>query len=420
MQYLTATVNICNMLHRHILTELQAFLKIMPVVLIAGARQAGKTTLVESISGETGYTFVTLDDEFTLSNASRDPSGWLASLPKPLIIDEVQRLPELFLSIKRDVDQHRVPGRYLLTGSANPMLLPRLGDSLAGRIGIVPLFPFSQSEIQHTDPDLFIRSLFADSISFRQYEPLSHSTLYGMLLKGGFPPVQGFGIADIERWVRSYLQTIMERDVRDIAQIEGIREFPRLFRLLATRSGMLLNVSDVSRSLGMVNVTVNRYLRLLETLYFVNLLPSWYSNRAKRVIKSPKLHLSDTAILAQLLDTDEQRLLGDPSLLGQFLESFVFSELLKQKSWSSIRCELYHFRDGDHEVDFVLERSDGTLVGIEVKSARSIRSDDLKGLKHLQAISKKQFKQGLILHLGSQVESLGHNLWAVPLQALWQ
>jgi hypothetical protein len=169
----------------------------------------------------------------------------------------------------------------------------------------------------------------------------------------------------------------------------------------------------------MVNVTVNRYIRLLETLFFIHLLPAWYTNLGKRIIKAPKLHLCDTAILGQLLGVDRGRLQKDPHLAGQFLESFVFSELQKLKSWSPIRFDIYHFRDGDFEVDLVLEKPDKTIVGIEVKSARSLNADDLKGLKHLKKLSKGHFKRGIVLHPGTQIEPLGDDLWAFPIASLW-
>jgi predicted AAA+ superfamily ATPase len=408
-----------KMLKRHIQNELESFLKIMPVVLIAGARQTGKTTLVESLSQNSHYTYVTFDDEFTLTNARNDPAGWLASLPKPLLIDEVQRAPEIFLPIKRDVDQHRNPGRYLITGSANPLLLPRLGDSLAGRMGIVNLYPFSQGELKNIQ-ETFISKIFADELPFQKFKPLEITELHLMILRGGFPVAHFLNdLQDINRWVRSYLQTMMERDVRDISNIEGLRELPRLFRLLATRCGNLLNASEISRSLGMVNMTLNRYMRLLEILYFIYLLPAWYSNLGKRVTKSPKFYICDTAIMAQLMEVNQDRLQNDPSLAGQFLENFIFTELLKQRSWSSIPFELYHFRDGDAEVDFVLEQPDGSVVGIEVKSANKVRTDDLKGLKHLKKLSESKFKRGIVLHSGSQIELLEKDIYAIPLQALW-
>ncbi|MBS0648458.1 MAG: ATP-binding protein [Verrucomicrobia bacterium] len=408
------------MLKRHIMKELNAHLNLMPVVLLKGARQAGKTTLVEEFAKERGYSYVTFDDEIPLASALRDPAGWIMSLPKPIIIDEVQRVPEIFLPIKREVDQNRTPGRYLLTGSANPLLSPRLGDSLAGRMGILNLFPFSQGEIQQKN-ETFLSKIFADSFTNENVDPFSPSALYQTILRGGFPSVQNLSDPkDIKRWVRSYLQTMMERDVRDLSNIEGLRDFPRLLQLLATRSAKLLNVADVARNMGMVTMTLSRYLGLLEALFMIYLLPGWYTNLGKRLIKSPKLHLCDTAIMAQLMDINEARLQGDPSLTGYFLETFVFTELLKQKSWSSIPFELYHFRDGDDEVDFILERPDRTIVGIEVKNARSLNKDDLKGLQHLQKIGKEHFKRGIILHPSDKIEFLGNDLWAVPLQLLWK
>lgn len=408
------------MLKRHISEELKSYLELMPVVLLIGARQTGKTTLVEALVKERGMSYVTLDDESSLSSALRDPSGWIDSLVKPVVIDEVQRAPELFLAIKRDVDQNRLPGRYLLTGSANPLLLPRLGDSLAGRMGVLHLLPFSQGELKQ-QKEGFIPMVFADAFVSKSFPPLSFDALSQIFLKGGFPPVQILkDLKDVKRWFRSYFQTMMERDVRDIANIEGLREFPRLFRLLATRTGMLLNISEISRSMGMVNMTLNRYLRILESLFFTYLLPAWFSNLGKRIIKAPKLYVCDTALLSHLMEVDEERLQNDLSMQGQFLESFVFSELIKQKSWSSICFELYHFRDGDYEVDFVLEKTNGTIVGIEVKSTKSLSAEDLRGLNHLKKMAKKKFKRGIILHRGTQIERLDEDLWACPVQSLWE
>ena len=407
------------MIHRNIQKELDALLHIMPVTLLTGARQTGKTTLVEAIAQSKGYFSVTFDDEMSLSNARKDPFGWLMSLPKPLLIDEVQRVPDIFLSIKRDVDQNRLAGRYLLTGSANPLLLPKLSDSLAGRLGVVHLFPFSQGELRNGF-ETFLTNIFNDSFSLRETVSLQEDELHQILLRGGFPPLQALSsLQDTQRWMRSYLQTMLERDVRDIANIESLRDFPRLFQLLAIRSGTILNTSELSRSIGMVNVTLSRYLKLLETVFFIYLLPPWHSHLGKRIIKSPKLHLCDTAMQASLLGVDTTRLQTDPYLMGALLESFVFSELLKQISWDSTPYKLFHFRDVDREVDFVLEKADQSLVGIEVKKTRKIAGDDLKGLKHLRHLSEGRFKRGILLYRGDRIERLEDTLWAVPLQALW-
>jgi len=405
------------MLERHIKNELQEYLNIMPVVLLSGARQTGKTTLAKSL--RPSYQYVTFDDDMILSNAKRDPAGWLSQMPKPIILDEIQRVPEIFLAIKKDVDENREAGRYLLTGSANPLLLPNLSDSLAGRMGIVNLYPFSQGELLGKK-EKFIDKIFSSKIEFQEYDNFSFEELYEIYFKGGFPPVQLLNTEkDVSRWILSYLQTIMSKDIRDITNIEKLSELPNLFKLLATRSSMLINFADLSRSLGMVNMTLRRYLRLLEILFFVYLLPPWFSNMGKRITKSPKLHLCDIAMLKYLLDVDKNRLIKNPTYTGPFLENFVFTEFLKQKSWNDFNFDIFHFRDGNHEVDFVLEKQDGTIIGIEVKSAKTLQKKDFSGLLYLKKIAKEKFKRGIILHLGNQIQPVFENIWAMPIQSLW-
>ncbi|HEX4839874.1 MAG TPA: ATP-binding protein [Rhabdochlamydiaceae bacterium] len=405
------------MYKRHVRTELEKHLKIFPAVLLTGARQTGKTTLVEEVAQSKGYHFVTLDDDIALSSAIRDPAGWLASLPKPVIIDEIQRAPEIFLPMKLDIDKNRKPGRYLLTGSSNPFLSPDLADSLAGRMGILNLYPLSQGEL-HGSEETFINKVFANSFEIEKVQPLTN--LIEILLQGGFPPVQSLdGASDVQRWFKSYLQTMLERDIVDISNIEGLREIPRLLQLLATRSSMILNAADLSRTLGMVTMTLSRYMSLLEAIFFIHYLPGWYSNLGKRITKSSKLHLCDTAMMAQLMDVNATRLQKDSALMGHFLETFAFNELHKQNSWLASSCKLFHFRDGDYAVDLVLEKPDQSIVGIEVKTSRSLHADDLKGLRHLQKIAGNHFKRGIVLHQGTNIEFLGDDLWACPIQILW-
>jgi len=403
---------------RFIEEKLLSYLKFMPVVLIRGARQTGKTTLTHMLGKENGYKFYNLDEALELHNAGENAVGWISQIEKPAIIDEVQKAPEIFLPIKVDVDQNRIPGRYLLTGSANPLLLPRMGDSLAGRMGIIDLFPFSQSEIRKKESS-FINNIFANEMPAKSFSSLPKEELSDLLFRGGFPYVQTLSESQISGWMGSYLQMILDRDVRDLSQIEGLREFPLLFRLLASRTGNLLNLSDVSRSLGISAPTLKRYISLLEALFFIYLLPGWYTNLGKRVTKSPKIHLCDTGILSYLLNANEEKIENDPLLLGPMLETFVFTELQKMRSWSSIRFDLYHFRDLSHEVDFVLEQPDGTIVGIEVKSTHSINSADLRGLRHLKSISKGKFFRGIVLYCGNQVGCYDDNLFVLPIQSLW-
>ncbi len=408
------------MLKRHIDSRLKKYLTLFPVTLLTGARQSGKTTLLELISQGDGFHYYTFDDSSIFASAKEDPANWVNFIRKPAIIDEVQRVPEIFLPIKHDVDQNRKKGRYLLTGSANPLLLPKCGDSLAGRMGILSLFPFSQGEIRKA-PSSFIDILFSEEFSPGNISFLEKEELVHILTRGGFPPTISFREDDdIQIWVESYLRAMIERDVRDIANITGIAEFPRLIKMLAYRSSSLINFSEVSRTLGMANITMNRYLRILETLFFVHLLPAWYTNRGKRLTKTPKIHLCDTAFLSQLLEIDQTRLFKDSHLMGQFLETFVFTELQKLKSYSNKRFELFHFRNGTKEVDFVIERAMDEIYGLEIKASVSVSASDIKGLVHLREITKEKFKRGLVLYAGNRIEQLAVDIWAVPIQILWQ
>lgn len=405
------------MLKRHISKKLEKYIQLFPVTLVIGAHQSGKTTLAGK---KNGYTYYTFDDPSSFANAKEDPASFIEFIQKPAILDEVQRGAEIFLPIKYDVDQNRKKGRYLLTGSANPLLLPKCGDSLAGRMGILTLYPFSQAELLQKKSH-FLEALFGEGFAPRQLDPIEKETWAQILTRGSFPPTITLDSeADVQIWIESYLRSMMDRDIRDLANISGITEFPRLLRLLAYRSASLLNFSEVSRTLGMANVTLNRYVRLLETLFFVHFLPAWYTNHGKRLTKTPKIHLCDTSFLAHLLDVNSEKLLKDPSLLGQFLETFVFTELQKLQSVSEVRFNLFHFRDGTKEVDFVIERSANEIYGIEVKSSSSVANADLKGLKHLRESSNGKFKKGLILHTGKRIEQMSEDIWAVPIQALWQ
>lgn len=394
------------------------FLEFMPAVLIRGARQTGKTTFVEQVMRENGWAYATFDDELVLTEAMRNPEAWLSAMSKPLVIDEIQRFPEIFRVIKKLIDEDRKPGQYLLTGSADPLLLPRLGDSLAGRLGIVDFYPLSSDELSRSK-GTFLDSVFSGEFQ-THYQTLPEPELYDRILTGGFPIPQTLGKqTQIKQWMNAYLQTMLERDVRDISRVEGLSEFPRLLKLLAIRSGTLLNLSEISRALGMVNVTIKRYTSLLQALFFVSFVPAWYTNLGKRLMKTPKLHVCDTGIITSLLEIDAEKLDRDRDLLGRLLETFVFTEIQKQKSWFERDFQIYHFRDGKHEVDLLLETAAGELIGIEVKCSTKLRSDDLSGLRYLQSITGENFKQGVVLYLGDEVREISQNMVALPIQALW-
>lgn len=407
-------------LARHAAARLHTALADRPVVLLHGARQTGKTTLVRAVAEQSGSRYVTLDDLTTLAAARSDAAGFLAGFAQPLVVDEVQRAPELLLAIKAAVDRKRVPGRFLLTGSANVLQVPRVAESLAGRMEIVPLWPFSQGEIDGSEEG-FIDAAFGDALPVLL--PSSSSVrLIDRVLRGGYPEAAPIKSADRRRaWFDAYVTTILQRDVRDLARIEGLTDLPRLLALLSSRPMAQLNYADLSRGTGLPQSTLKRYFALLEAVFLVRLLPPWHANIGKRLVKTPKVVLTDTGLAAHLLGIDDARVARDRALLGGLLENFVAMELVKQTAWSADPPALYHFRthEGD-EVDLVLERRGGTLVGIEVKSAGTVSASDFKGLRALAGIAGRSFRRGIVLYTGSEVVPFGAGLFALPVEALWR
>ena len=410
------------MLKRHIASQIVTALSDTPVVLLNGARQTGKSTLVQQLASERGASkYLTLDNAATLAAARFDPTSLLTGFSGTLVIDEVQRAPELYLALKETVDQDRRPGRFLLTGSANVLLLPRLSESLVGRMEIVTLWPFSQGELAGTRETL-IERLFAAKFTLPASAEFNRSDLLQRLLLGGYPEVMTR--TDVERrqsWFGSYLTTLLQRDVREFANIEGLTDLPRLLALLAARASSLLNLADVSRAISIPQTTLKRYLTLLEMAFLVLPLPAWSNNLGKRLVKAPKLMLNDTGLIAALLGLNEERLGNDGALLGSLLENFVVSEVRKQITWSRTRPQLFHFRtQTGQEVDLVLEDATGKLVGIEVKASAQISSSDFKGLRALQELTGKRFHRGILLYTGTQALPFGPDVYALPLPCLWQ
>lgn len=393
-----------------------------PVVFLNGARQTGKSTLARHIaSQEHPARYVTLDDAVALSSVRSDPTGFLAGLDGPVVLDEVQRAPELFLPLKAEVDRRRQPGRFLLTGSTDVLLLPRLSDSLAGRMEILTLWPLSQGEV-HTRREGFLDAAFGRSFPLRDVAPaLDRAQLIRMLLFGGYPPVLRRTLeARRSAWFGAYINTILQRDVRDLANIEGLTSLPRLLTLLATQACSLVNFSELSRGLAMPQSTLKRYFTLLETTFLVQTLPAWSANLGKRLVKSPKLLLNDTGLMAYLLGLNDERLLADNTSLGPLLENFVVMELRKQAGWSATQPKLFHFRlQTGQEVDLVMEDAAGDLVGIEVKASATVGASDFRGLRTLAELTGKRFRRGLLLYTGREALPFGSNLYALPVESLW-
>lgn len=408
------------MFKRHVYNQVQKALSRSPVVLLNGARQTGKTTLALEFAKEKNYSYYTFDDEITLLTAKANISGFIAELPKPVILDEVQRLPEIFLAIKKEVDRNRIPGNYFLTGSANPLLIPRMGDSLAGRMEIINMMPLSQGEIYGKE-EKFIDHVFNRKELYTPNTALTKKELYTRILKGGYPTVQHLNEEDQNAWIRSYLSLILQRDIRDLSNIEKMTEFPNLLRILAAHVSGLLNVASLSRDSRIPNKTLDRYLSLLETIFLVSLQPSWQANYALRFIKSQKINFVDTGLLSYLLQINLERVINDQVLIGKMLENFVVMELKKQSTWNTTEINMYHFRTNTgEEVDIVLENLAGEIVAIEIKNSATVTSADCKGLRILQDKVGNKFIKGIVLYTGSQYLPFDEKVCILPINALWE
>ena len=387
------------------------------VVLVSGPRQSGKTTLARQIASRK-IPFLNLDDKTTLDAASADPVGFIRGLDRA-VIDEIQRAPDLLLAIKTAVDTDPRPGRFLLTGSANLMTVPRVADSLAGRMKVVRLLPLAQAELQGK-PSVFLETVFAGQVP-KIDDAVAGADLLERVLAGGYPEALTRSKWNRrQEWYLDYVEAIVQRDVRDTAQFEKIPLMPRLLRVLAEHSGQLVNYSGFGVPLGMNHPTTRRYTGVFESLFLVCNLQPWFSNALKRLTKTPKLHFLDAGLLAALRDITPDRVRKDKTLLGPVLETFVLGELLKLASWSQERYEFSHFRDKERkEVDIVIEDRRGRVVGIEVKASATVNTRDFAGLRRLSEACGDRFVLGLVLHDHEQVVPFGERLLAAPISALW-
>lgn len=453
---------------RHVEQHLIEALEDSPVVLIHGARQCGKTTLAQTVGTPRGYAYINFDDNIARDAAQMDPAGFVANLPEHIILDEVQRAPALFTALKLEVDRRRVPGRFLLTGSTSVLLLSNLSDSLAGRMQILRLHPFAQRELEQQPPAPgFLDCLFKGEFRFLQ-KPLAREVSggggagrgkaggggaggggkAGGGAKAGSGGDSGGGDARIEKgrelakrvvmggypaalarpagrrrnaWYRDYLDALVQRDVRDLTRIRTLEALPQLLTLAATQTARLLNVTDLASTFENSRPTIRSYVTLLERLFILDRLPPWHSNRLSRIVKTPKLHLSDTGLACALLGVDAAALMADRPLFGQLLETFVFQELRRQASWQDAAMAFFHYRDKDKvEVDIVIERGAQSLAGVEVKAAATVTRSDFRGLRKLQRATGKRFAGGVVLYDGEIGASFGGGLYAVPVRALWE
>jgi len=388
-----------------------------PVVLLAGPRRAGKTTLARSMS-DGGRVYLTLDDQTILEAARTDPIAFVRGLDLA-IIDEVQRVPELMLAIKKAVDDDYRPGRFLLTGSANVMTLPRVADSLAGRMETIKLLPLSRSEVLGRRPT-FLDAVFASHLP-KPKNVIIGKPLVELTLIGGFPEAMTrAGGRRRQDWGRAYLTSVLTRDLRDIADVEKLTELPKFVRLLAEHAGQLVNYSELGKGIGVNYKTAQRYIGLLEQIFLVASLAPWHTNAIKRIVKTPKLHFLDSGLLATSRGLTTDRLTHNRVAFGALLETFVFAEIMKLMTWSDFQLAVYHFRDQEkNEVDLVLERDDGMVAGIEIKASAMVTASDFSGIKKLADACGSKFAYGVVLYDGDTVVPFGSKLAAAPLSCLW-
>jgi len=398
-------------------TRIQDSLTDTRVVLISGPRQSGKTTLAMDIASD-DIPFLTLDDATVLQSAINDPVGFIRGLDRA-VVDEIQRAPKLLLSIKNAVDEQTAPGRFLLTGSANLMTIPTVADSLAGRMEIARLLPLSQAELLSKKSDFIDKAFAAKKPSADHL--IVGDELINAVLSGGYPQA-----LDRKKWARkqdwyhNYLDAIVQRDVRDVAQIEQLTHMPKLLSVLAEHSGQLINYTSIGSAMGLNHVTTRKYVSVFENIYLVHSLQPWFNNRLKRLIKSPKLHFFDAGLLAAMRDVSPDVVSRNKTSFGPILETFVFGELQKIATWNEQRCTFSHFRDKDkNEVDIVLENRRGEVVGIEVKSSATVSPDDFSGMRKLADVCGEKFVQGLVLYDHDQVVPFADNMFAAPLSCLW-
>ena len=401
-------------------------LKDSPVVLIHGARQCGKTTLAQEIACPRGYHYISLDDDNQRAAAEADSQGFILSLPELCVIDEIQRVPALFTAIKASVDANRQPGRFILTGSANVLLLPQLADSLAGRMEILTLRPFSWHErVGQTTAPTLLQTLLDGELGEYILAPGSYprlgARLSKILIQGGYPAaITRATERRCQKWYSDYATTLVQRDIRDLARIHNLDVMPRLLAAAASQSSRLYQITELAAPFGLNRHTIREYVALLQQIFLIDELPPWFSNRLKRLIKTPKLHLTDTGLAAALLGVTHKQLNNDRELLGQLLESFVYQELRKQAEATGLPFQFYHMRDKDGlEVDIVVEQGQ-RIAGVEVKAAASVSAADFKGLRKLQQNTSRDFMGGMLLYDGDSLLSFGGGLYAVPLRLLLQ
>ena len=404
--------------NRWLLPILADALKYRRVLLVTGPRQAGKTTLVEDFIGNHGAYF-SLDDLSYRQSALIDPHEFIKSDVIPMVIDEVQRAPDLLPAIKRAVDKNNQPGQFLITGSANVQALPTMQESLAGRVTRLQLMTLAQGEIQGKKPT-FVRSAFQGDFS-RDSKYYTKQDITDMALCGGFPEVLSLPAKQRTSWHKDYIDALLHRDLAEISKIHRMEAMESLIEILAAWSGKFMDLSKICAHLSVQRATVNSYIRALEFLYIVERIPPWTKTDYDRVGKQDRLFITDSGLLSSILGWKQLDPREDGERIGKLLETFIYHELSSIIRGNDEGYSLYHYRDREkREIDFLIEDQDKKLLGIEVKASSSVTSSDFKHIRWFQdkMAQNKSFK-GIVLYTGNDLIPFGKNLWAVPMSSLW-
>lgn len=389
------------------------------VVLVNGARQCGKSTLVAEIAGAGEVQWRSLDRAATRQAAQFDPTEFVAGADM-MVIDEVQRVPELFLAIKETVDADQRPGRFLLTGSSRVLGMRGLPDALPGRMETIELWPLSQGEIDDK-PDGFVDAIFELGPDLRHTSGQGRAGYIDRVVRGGFPEAVARTGARRERFLDAYVADIVNRDVVQLSEIERGAEMRALTRLVAARSGQLLVPGALANELGLAQQTIKRYLGLLEEVFLIKRVPAWSRNLSTRAVGTAKVAMVDSGIAANLLDLDAGSLRQPGSPLGPLVEGFVAMEVARQLTWCKQRAELYHYRTKDQiEVDLIVENRRGLVVAIDVKAGSTVRAEDFRGLRHLADRLGDSLVAGVVLYTGQHTLPFGPHFRAIPISALWE
>ncbi len=412
-------------IRRNITPIVYELLKDFRIVAINGPRQSGKTTLSQEIAKELGMDYYTFDNEATKITAAYNPIPFIEQLSKkPSVIDEIQMVPEIVSALKISVDTLNQSGMFLLTGSADLFKMSTIKESLAGRMVSVSLYPFSYFELNGCSQNL-IDMLFDGQISSFEYKKMSYEEMIEQITTGGFPAVQGKSARSQESWFESYVEARIEKDLSLVKKIsqENKSEINKLLRILASITSNLLKYSSLSKHLNIKDMTVKSDIEILEALFLVKRVNPYFTNRGKRELKAPKIQFIDTGLVSHLVDTDAHTLITkEREMLGNLIENFIYAELLKHTTSAKKTTKIYHYRDADYEVDLVLEQKNSKIVGIEVKSSATIKTEYVRGLVRLAKNAKENFEAGYIFYGGNEVLPMskeGYTFWCIPFGVLF-